>query len=432
MINRSNILLVFSVGVKMLAVVAGLFVNRWLNTNINTETLRDYNLILVYNALILGIVTLGIPELVQKFYTNHSDSSKYADFWTTITFLRVVLYVFSIFFIILTFRLSRTTELFLIISIFTAQYILLFDINFRSICDAFNKNWQFSLTDFVTKALLLLFLYIPIFGFDFQNTVAYFAFLSITVYLIQIALDWWLQRKYIGIGKVDFNILKFNFSRFFYLGVVGFAGGLYSLTDRWFLDFFEFDEFVIVGYSNAFKLIEISLIVPSLIIPVITSKAKRDFTNFIKNSDTELKSLQIYKFLFKYLLFSLVVGVGTSLGILFFGKFAILLIDPQRRFYDYSIESLNYLAFAIIPSGLISFTANMNVFLDAEKYEFIGILIITVSVISLYLYLIPIYGHIGAALSSLIGNAVIFLVKLFFFNVAIHDHAKIPNLGKTG
>jgi O-antigen/teichoic acid export membrane protein len=213
---------------------------------------------------------------------------------------------------------------------------------------------------------------------------------------------------------------------------VGFAGGLYSLTDRWFLDFFEFDEFVIVGYSNAFKLIEISLIVPSLIIPVITSKAKRDFTNFIKNSDTELKSLQIYKFLFKYLLFSLVVGVGTSLGILFFGKFAILLIDPQRRFYDYSIESLNYLAFAIIPSGLISFTANMNVFLDAEKYEFIGILIITVSVISLYLYLIPIYGHIGAALSSLIGNAVIFLVKLFFFNVAIHDHAKIPNLGKTG
>ena len=414
----------------MLAVVAGLFVNRWLNTNIDAETLRDYNLILVYNALILGVVTLGIPELVQKFYTNHSDSSKYADFWTTITFLRVVLYVFSIFFIILTFRLSRTTELFLIISIFTAQYILLFDINFRSICDAFNKNWQFSLTDFVTKALLLLFLYIPIFGFDFQNTVTYFAFLSITVYLIQIALDWWLQRKYIGIGKVDFNILKLNFSNFFYLGVVGIANGLYSLTDRWFLDFFGFNEFVLVGYSNAFKLIEISLIIPALTVPVIASQAKRSLTNFVQNQNTKLKSLEIYKFLFKYLLFSLAIGVATFFGLFLFGRFAILLIDPQQRFYDYSIESLNYLAFAIIPSGLISFTANMNVFLDAEKYEFIGILIITVSVISLYLYLIPIYGHIGAALSSFVGNIIIFLIKLFFFNLAIHDHAKLHHLDK--
>lgn len=439
--ENKKLLLLISIGIKFLAIFAGLGVNRWLNQYVSPDGLRIYNLILVFTSIILGASTFGIPELVQKHYTHSNSKNGNKEFWTTLTVFRVFQYFISVALIFILYPFSRTEQPWLIVGIFTAQYILLFDSNFRSISDAFNKNWQFSSTDLVGKLLLLGGLYGYIRFFNGQNEFIIFIWISIFAYFCQFLLDWYINHDHIGISRFKLKILKDNYKNFLYLGVTTLIMGLYSSTDKWFIDYFGFSEFEIVGYSNAFKLIEISLVVPSLIGPTLATISKQKLqlhldeiiSNSKKVSEVDYKNQadwplllkfqrflpQYYRPIFAYIVVCLLIGIITTAGILMIGYFGLKLIDPKELYLNYSWPSLKILAFALLPGGLNVYFSLMNIFLDGEKFEFLGIIIIAVVVLGLYLFLIPRYGHIGAALSSLIGNLVIALIKGIFMHISL-------------
>lgn len=434
--RNKNLLLVLSLLIKFLAVGFGLIVNRWLNDYIPPESLKNYNLIIVYNSIILGVFSFGIPELIQKFYTNTSEAKEYADFWTTITFFRIIQYFLSIILIILTYPLSRTFDLFLIIGIFTSQYIILCDINFRSISDAFHRNWQFSLTDLGSKILIVFALYISLY-FKIAQYLNVYIWASISIYLIQYFVDWYINRDYALLGRIKLDIIKNNFKGFLYLGLTAFVMGLYSSTDKWFLDYYGFNEFVINGYSNAFRLIEISLIVPSLMVPTICTLAKKSLIgdtlskkNIFGKFDFNFKFLEKilpyrYRLILKYLLFSFFIGLLTFFSVLIVGYLGLILtVGKDSDYFNYAFESLLILTFALIPSGLITFFTMMNIFLDGEKLEFIGIVLIAVVVLGMYIAFIPNYGHIGASYASVLGNFFILIIKWIFMDISLNRFVK--------
>ena len=417
--------------IKFLSVFIAIYINRWLTNpdNLLPSELRQFNLILVYNSILLGILSLGIPSLVQKFYTIEKDEKKYSTFWTTILILQSFLYILGLFLIVLIFSFSNIQNLALFLSLFTMQYVLQIDGNFRSICDTFGRSWQFSLTDFFAK--LVIFFLLLISGFVKLSIpyINYFVYASVYVYVIQFFVDWFWQRKYTLISKFDFSIIKDNLNFFLYTGLISLLIGLYSTTDKWFIDFFGYSEYVLNGYSIAFKIIETLIIIPSLSVPIIASMAKKEVDNYLQNPNLFqskiLDKIRRYPFFknlnnthyiyVKWLLVSLFIGVFSSLILFVFKEFIISVIDSQRIYFKEAKDSLSILLYTLVPVSIIFYINLILIFLNKEKQSFFIMLFITIFTIILYYFLISEYGHIGAAIASLISISIDSIIRLFFF-----------------
>ena len=414
-----------SIFIKFIAVALGIFTSRWINTNIEAEKLSDLNIILVSNAVIFGSLGLGIPTLVQKFYTDHSDLKKYAKFWTTILFFQIFLYFIGLSIVGIIYLLTNISEFWIFAAIYTAQYILLLDTNFKSIADAYNRSWVFSFTDLLAKVLVIACFYSVSF-FGKVDGLEYFSYVIFVVYVLEYILDWIFQKKYTTIASPDWSIIKANSGFFWYVGLSSFLSGISSTTDRWFLKFFGYDAYTIVGYSNSYKIVEMSLIPQALAIPVILSWAKREID---KNQQPGLiKDYIRMKLLFwekiskmtfpaqvmiKWGIFSGLVGLFTGFGVLFLGWIGLILIDPNRAYYDLSLQTIPYLGVALFPSGFIGFAGGMTVLFEKEKYDLWSYMLFSVSALALYLLLIPGFGAIGAAIATLLSGFIFATFKLY-------------------
>jgi O-antigen/teichoic acid export membrane protein len=425
----------YNLFVKFLSIFVAIYINRWLNNpdHLTPEHLADFNIIMVYNSIIIGLLSLGIPSLVQKFYTNEKSDIRYKVFWTAIFYFQLSLYILGIILVFLIFNFSNLTNLILFLGLFTAQYILTLDLNFRSVCDSFGKSWQFSLTDLIGKLIILVILTVSeIFKNSIEN-INYYLITILSVYILQFILDWIWQKKYVGISYFDFKIIKENIKFFIYIGFSGFFISLYSLTDKLFIDYFGFGDFVLNGYSIAFRILEVFIVIPSLSIPVISSLAKKELDsvkqnlssskhlklinqNTIINKNLNLSFSEESYVIIKWLFVSLAISSISSFGLFLLGPLFIRVIDSSMLYYDYASQSLNILAFALIPVGVVIYSNMLLIFFDREKYNFISILFITIFTLFLYQYIIKDYGHWGAAWSSLISiftDAVIKLILLF-------------------
>lgn len=414
-----------SIFIKFLAVALGIFTSRWINTNIEAEKLSDLNIILVSNAVIFGSLGLGIPTLIQKFYTNHTDPKKYAKFWSTILYFQIFLYFIGLSVVGLIYIFTSISELWIFALIYTAQYILLLDTNFKSIADAYNRSWVFSFTDLLAKVMVLVCFYSLSF-FGKIDGLEYFSYVIFVVYVLEYLLDWLFQKKYTAISGPDWSIIKANSSFFLFVGLSSFLSGISSTTDRWFLKFFGYDAYSIVGYSNSYKIVEMSLIPQALAIPVILSWAKREI-----DADQQPGLIKEYlrmklpfwrkiskmthaaQVMIKWGTFSAFVGLFTGLGVLILGWVGLILIDPNRTYYDLSLQTIPYLGVALFPSGFIGFAGGMTVLFEKEKYDLWSYMLFSISALALYLLLIPGFGAIGAAVATLLSGFIFATFKLY-------------------
>jgi hypothetical protein len=330
------------VGIKFLAIACGIFITRWQVGNFSTEDFANYGLILSYNSIVLMAVTWGLPQIIQKVFTNkdllnhekavginsplegwqsqtdwvdksdvaqnvdteavstkdisHSSNAgkvpqffgqplsgsispqidcnlklsiNLSNFWTTTVALRLASYLVGLILIFFTYRLSQTSDLISVIGIFTAQFILLADLAFRSIADSNNKSWQFSVTDLLGKLILVGLMFVSV--QFFRPSIIGFAAISILAYSISLLADAFWQRKNYSWGKFDLNIIKVEIGAIGFLTLADIINGLYSKTDLLFLRYFNFDLFQVASYSNAYKLFEIATIIPGLTMPVLAS-----------------------------------------------------------------------------------------------------------------------------------------------------------------
>jgi O-antigen/teichoic acid export membrane protein len=429
----------FSIFIKFFAIGLGVYTSRWLNVYLEPSQLKDFNLILVYNAVIFGILHFGLPNFVQKFYINTKDKSNYKTFWSTILYFQILLYLVGLAIVFVIYLNTNIATLQVFIALFTAQYILLVDTNFKSIADAHNKSWLFSLSDLFAKALVIICLFIAS-QFPALNFLVYLSWTLLGVYILEFSLDWFLQKESTPLGKPDFTIITKNLGFFWYLGAANFLGGISSTTDRWFLDYFKYSPTIINGYSNAYKILEISLIPQAIAIPVLLGFCKKEidagfqpkiFKSYIANnfwfSDKISKLSFETQTLLKWVIANSLIGLITGVLVMLLGWVGILIIDPQKRYFQEAVGVLPILGIALFPSGFIGFAGGMTVLFEKEKYELWGYFVFALTSILLYIMLIPPFGEVGAAWSSFLVGIVFAAFKANFL-IKSYIHYKNQSL----
>lgn len=416
--------LIANVIIKFLSIGLGFYTTRWIVDNLTSLQYEQYNLVLAYSAIILAFTSFGIPVFIQKFYTNPHKKEEIANFWTTYSALRLISYLVGIIIILLTYSLSQTNNLVLILGIFTIQFILTVDINYRSIADAKGYPWKFALTDFGGKLILVLLLFLyPTIGDDF-DPLWYFVFAAGTSYILGLLADSYIHRKLTPIGKVDFTLLKKNYQSIFYISFAFLVLGVYSTTDKLFLKYFGYSDTTINGYSNAYKLFEIAVVVPGLTAPSISSLAKQRLDNglvtpvgkriqkFVHQLTNSKKFGQNKIIVTEWLIFSIFIGFVSTIGIWLLGSPVLKIIDPTNK-YPLSFSILPILALALIPISALFFFGNLVVFKDGEKLTFYGQIVVMIAALGLYSILIPMYGAYGAAWATVITYTIDFLTKVY-------------------
>jgi O-antigen/teichoic acid export membrane protein len=460
------------VGIKFLAIACGIFITRWQVGNFSIEDFANYGLILSYNSIILMAVSWGLPQIIQKVFTNRevinvnnsksvgvnsplegwqakpdgvfqsgenntsiltqngdteagsaptfsatsntgigsfatlkmtgflSNSFSLSNFWTTTLALRLASYIVGLIIIFFTYRLSQTSDLISIIGIFTAQFILLADLAFRSIADSNNKSWQFSVTDLVGKLILVCLMYVSV--QFFRPSIIGFALISILAYLISLLIDGFWQRKNYSWGKFDLNIIKVELGAIGFLTLADIINGLYSKTDLLFLRYFNFDLFQVASYANAYKLFEIATIIPGLTMPVLASMLRKKL-----NSGEITK-----KTLIKYYGITLGVGALTTIAVNIFAQTGIWLIDPTGKYESLNLlRILSLILIVLFPTLLSSDLLNVS---GLEKKQFWSKFYTAGLALVLYIVLIPMYGGVGAALATLCFFSFELLLKSWY------------------
>ncbi len=414
--------LIWQVVIKFLAIGLGFFTTRWLVEVLSVSDYRNYNLILAYNAVLLVLIDFGIPQTLQKIYTHNQNAKENSDVWTTITILRVVSYFLAVVLICFTYPISQTQDLGLILSLFTAQFILVADLNYRSICQAVGRTWQFSVTDFLGKFILVC-------GLILGNIVLYFGLaplyyfiiLSIIAYSISLVIDAFWQRKFTHFGKFNFKTLQKNSKGLVYLALANLAIAIYLTTDKLFLAYFKFSDNSINSYSNAYKLFEIAQVVPGLVMPAISSLVTKQIV-------VEKDSKEKQKILFRFAGFALGLGVILSIGIALFGWLAIWLIDSQNK-YNQTAQILPLLGISLVFICPMLIFKDTTIFLGKEKYDLITTALTATLAVILYIILIPNFGLNGAVIATIISYLFDLIIKAFVLNWLLKKELATQNNG---
>ena len=393
--------MILQVGIKFLAIACGIFVARWLNNNLSIQENADYAVIVSFNSTLLLIMTLGIPTLTQKFYTNIEDKKILANYWATSVWIRLFSFILSLFIILGTYQMIGIKDLYLTLGIFTAQFILLADQVYRSICDAGNRSWQFSTTDLIGKIILVAGLYGSY--FFFKPTLWVFAILSILAYFICISLDLIWQKKDTTWGKFDIGIIKSELGAIGFLSLSDIINGLYSKTDILFLKNQTVTNIDLVSYSNGYKLFEIVTIISGLTMPVLGSRLIRKL-NVDKSSRSEFP---------KYYALVTFAGIIIGLGTVLFSGIAAWIIDPNGIYIQTKnvLILLSVVIMILFPTLLSSDLLNIS---GNEKKQFWSKIITAIVAIISYIILIPMFGIWGAGYATIIFFVLECVVKGYF------------------
>ena len=417
---KNIFLLSFSVSIKFLAVFLGFYSTKWF-INLSTSEYASLNLITAYTPIVISIVSFGIPELIQKYYTIKSNKYKLEDIWTSLSFLRLISYFIGILLILLSFKASKVDNLIYILGIFTAQYILIIDANYRSVCDAKNISWQFSLTDFLSKFLLVVFLYLGLY-FKLTN-LTFFIIISIISYSIGLILDAFLQRKITRLGKLSIGFLKENFKSIIFLSLSTILFSTYTTTDRLFIKYFNFNDLVLNSYSIAYRVFEIIIIIPSLTMPILVSRVQP----YLHTDKTYiLRKFGKFgnKLLWEVIVLNFVFGVCLTIGLFMSSRFILDILGALNTYPD-SENILKILSFGLLLLPNAIFMSLITIFLGGEKFQFYTGIFLSVTTILGYLIFIPTYGAVGAAFTSIFtGFLDFFLLKIPFLLVIIKRHGK--------
>jgi O-antigen/teichoic acid export membrane protein len=413
--------LFFQLIIKFVAMAAGIIISRWLVSNLGDKDLADYNIIFAYTAIILSMINFGIPNLVQKFFTNPHKTEEIGIFWTSITLIRVASYFVGIALILLSFGISQTDRLLLTLGIFTIQFILVYDLNYRSLWDAKGTPWKFSLTDLISKVLVLTFLFVvPRYIFSIQLNIQYFVIVSGIAYFTTLVIDTVWNRENYTFGKINLSFIKANTKTLTYLSLTMVLIALWTTTDKLLLKYFGGSEYDIVSYSNAYKILETALVIPGLTMPTVSSYVKKCIDN---GKTTKIGTWLQQKFklnktrsiLSEWLLVIFVISIFTTILMVLVSSALIHLIDKDLK-YGLSLSITPPLLLAIIPIFFLQFLSSIVIFFDGEKGLFAGAFVTLFLTILFYITLIPAYGVWGAVYGTIFCYCVDLSTKVYCMN----------------
>ncbi len=232
--------------------------------------------------------------------------------------------------------------------------------------------------------------------------------------IISLVVSGYTVQKYFNlyIFNVTFNDILPLLKKVWSLAIIFILSALYFRIDQMMLELMKGDRAVGI-YSASFKLIEFLTIIPGT---VTVAALPGLVSNYSENIDGFRNSF--------YRVITLLGVSGAVIGLLLyiFSKQIILLLYGAL-FFD-SILSLNILSGVVFFLFVNGYLAYITIATNNDR-AVVGILVVSTTLnVLLNYYLIPIYSHAGAAISTLISEIVMFLLYIVLFakkNIFLKD-----------
>lgn len=401
--------------IKSSALILGILSSRWLFSYLPKADLNSYFLIIAYTSVILQSLNFGVYSLIQKFYTNKEYENSLPDIWATFSVFKFFTYFLGLISVLLTYDIFLSIEnqrIYYILIIFTAQFFLEIDNNYRAVCNSRNRAWQFSFTDFISKVLLLIILYSFSFLIQDQFLFNFYVWTIFVVNFISLIVDYLWQKKDTKWGTFRFSIFKKNLPTILVLVLSTVFLSLYENTDRLFLEYFNSSSEVIVGYSNAYlNVFEKSKIIVSMSVPMIASFVKRGFD---KNKTDKIDNILFDKIFLKGFALIVFLAFSTYLASTLFGPLILFFIDSENK-YTLSLKVLPFLTVSIIPYFIYLFFSILVTFKNGEKWMLLTEFLSLILALVLYYFLIGSFSLYGAAVATFIVYTFKMLLNISFF-----------------
>lgn len=411
----------FGVIVKILSLIAGIYILRWLNNNLTPNELQSFNLIQFFSGIFLFLTGFGLGPILTRIYTIENNKKKFFEFWATTNVIQIFLMLIGVLLILLIPKSISNVNAELILFMFLGQSAYAIDSHYKGFTDVNNSSWQFLITDLSTKILFIAGLFyvsknntfgtsqLSIFGSNYTlntNAMFWYLLLFFVLAVLQFCFDFLIQRKKLQILKPNFSLLKEYRNEILSLTYISVVVALSANTDRLFLKYFGYSEYVFNGYINIYKLLDLTFILEGIIIPVL-------FANLIRGKNLEGSWWSFCK---KSLWFWLIIGTGlvSSIGFIVGSYIVLPIIDPKRLYIQYSQDVMYFFALILL-SNSTNFFISMALFYKKKVYiDTIAITIYAILSLILYSTLIKPYGHYGAAISTLIGSYFLITFKLVY------------------
>ena len=394
----------------------GLLISRVLISNLPTEVYVKYSLFTdSINNLVLLIISLSIPQIIQKYFTNYtleSEIMKSGKLWTTMWAVRMGSYFFGlvvaclIFFTVqitnsnFPFNLANISTL---VGLYTVQYLLVVDNSFRGIYDATGRGWIFNFTDAISKgclAILLFSLSLVVKSDDFINT---FIAVGLLAYTLSNLMDYYFNRHYIRWGKIDWNIIFENRSLIFNVSLSSIFIYFYTFSFQYIFTLNSIDSYQIANFSNAYNRVFISLLsVLSFVFSQYSTKLKVAYDQ--KNT---VAIASIWRLV-------IIFSIGYFLFAQLAGRLVLYFLDSKNLYPD-SVGLFQILCFGLLFYPVNIMLTNFFIFVNKDKYEFVNSLVLAILGSIAIFTMSKFYGVAGAAI-ALVGLAFVeFLIRLYLY-----------------
>lgn len=344
----------------------------------------------------LGIPTYGIRE-VSKRRNNREELSKlYSElmvFNSISTLLCSIVFYFSV----------------LVIPHYSEIKILCFIAGLSIILNLFNHEWLFSgLEEFKFISLrniafkVLCFIALVLFVRDTDDLIAY-AFISIFGTAGNYLLNIIKARKIVDFSFKNIS-LKEHLKPVFMLLAVNVAIEIYSLVDITMLGFLC-DEQTVTFYSYGMRIFRIFLSIVNSFTMVLVPRLALYYK---ENKQEEFNSI-----LSKTFRVILLISIPMVIGIFFVSTFVITFLYGDTYSLSASVLKILSMILVISPIGYL-LGSRILLVTGNENKMIIPVACGAVTNVIINYLLIPIYGAIGAAIASVIGEIVVMTVFILF------------------
>lgn len=360
----------------------------------------------------LGIFTLLVREisrnkgLVTKYIVNAFFVKIVLSF---ITFIVIVAILNALNYPQETRQIVYIIWIFSILSTFTQLFF--------SIFRAFEKMFYDALLKIIRMVMLAISsLYVLFKGYGIVTFSYTFVFVEAFVLLIAlfIALKKFIKFKI----SIDFLFIKSMLKKAFPFGLAFIFGGIYFYIGSVMLSKIKGDVEVAI-FSAAYNIILALLFIPT----VYTTAIFPVLSRYYNQSKSELKLL--YEKSFKYLY---IIGLPISLGLFLLAERIIFLLYGGK--YSSSVIALQIISLYLLIKFINFLLGIVLSSIDKQNKRMLGQGLTAGFNILLNLFLIPIIGFVGAALSTLITEIFLFVIYYMFVSKSWYFYNFIKILSK--
>jgi O-antigen/teichoic acid export membrane protein len=396
-----------NIGLKSIGLVIGLYQLYWITGLASVNQYYQYNFVGAYLSIITLVAGFGIYSILQKEWTNTSDTARLSRVWTTLFALRIATVLVGLV-VALILTLAEVRLPFLLTGLMFFQgALVLIDYNYFALYASRSEVWKFNITDLVGKLVSLAILLLYFAGIHIgDNPVYHFVTAQIVGVVVALGCDIIWNKRVVVWGKFDPALLKSLMPQLLLIALSWFVLGLYQQTQAITLSWLGLSEVQVNGFVQAFVLINQGILAVAVLNTQIASNIKQ-------HADKATSTQQRLQYFWKYMGLYLGVLLVAYIAVVVLGPIVLRLIDIKAKYLELSAPLLPILGIYLVANSLTGVLTYLNVFYHQEVSQVTAVVLQLVFSAILLLTLVPWLGLTGAAWAvSLVAVLDVVVVRL--------------------